>query len=110
VLWPGLVWSALVRMSMYVCVGICQAALPMLTGVLRDKGVEPRYLVGLASWQIALSAWLLTQIRGPLGAIFYGMNFGSVWGVKMTTTAMTYADFYGRCVLLFLLVPTCSNC
>jgi hypothetical protein len=23
------------------------------------------------------------------------MNFGSVWGVKMTTSAMTYADFYG---------------
>ncbi len=51
----------------------------MITGILRDKGIEPRYLVGLASWQIALSAYLLTQIRTPLGAVLYGANFGSVW-------------------------------
>ena len=73
-----------------------QAGLPLLTGVLRDRGVEPRWLVGLASWQISLCAFLITRIRGPLGAVLYGLNFGSVWGVKMTTTAMTYANFYGR--------------
>jgi len=90
-----------------------QAGLPLLTGVLRDRGVEPRWLVGLASWQISLCAFLITRIRGeppryrchlgcillrmaaislltgPLGAVLYGLNFGSVWGVKMTTTAMT---------------------
>eukprot|EP01050_Picozoa_sp_SAG11_P021609 SAG11_NODE_3883_length_2170_cov_1.552390_3_plen_100_part_00 len=32
--------------------GIMQSALPILTGVLRDRGVAPRYLVGFASWQI----------------------------------------------------------
>ena len=34
-----------------------------VAGVLRDRGVEPRWLVGLASWQISLCAYLLTQIR-----------------------------------------------
>ena len=51
-----------------------QAGLPLLTGVLRDRGVEPRWLVGLASWQISLCAFLITRIRGPLGAVLYGLN------------------------------------
>ena len=73
--------------------GLMQAFLPLLTGWLRDRGlVEPRVLVGLASWQIALAAVLLTQIQGAFSAVLYGMNFGSVWGVKMTTTAMTYVS------------------
>jgi len=38
----------------------------------------------------------ISLLTGLLGAVLYGLNFGSVWGVKMTTTAMTYADFYGR--------------
>ena len=54
--------------------GIMQAGLPLLTGVLRDRGVEPRWLVGLASWQISLCAFLITRIRGPLGAVLYGLN------------------------------------
>ena len=29
-------------------------------------------------------------------AVVYGLNFGSVWGLKTTMSGFLYADYYGR--------------
>ena len=46
--------------------GVMQAVLPIVTGVLRDRGLAPRYLVGLASWQIAGAAVRVIAIYARL--------------------------------------------
>ena len=74
--------------------GLMQASLPFVAGWARDRGVKPKWMVLLSSYQTALSAYLATTIDGPLLAILFGLNFGSVWGVKMTVSGMIYADFY----------------
>ena len=79
--------------------GLMQASLPFVAGWARDRGVKPKWMVLLSSYQTALSAYLATTIDGPLLAILFGLNFGSVWCVKMTVSGMIYADFYGRASL-----------
>ena len=79
--------------------GMTQAALPLITGWLRDRGVRPKYLVALSSFLVALAPFTATRVRTPALAIFYGMNVGGVWGIKGTMSAMVFADFYGRTYL-----------
>ena len=68
--------------------GMTQAALPLITGWLRDRGVRPKYLVALSSFLVALAPLTATRVRTPALAIFYGMNVGGVWGIKGTMSGM----------------------
>ena len=45
---------------------------------------------------IAIAPFTATRIHGPTLAVVYGLNFGSVWGLKTTMAGFLYADYYGR--------------
>ena len=70
--------------------------MPVLIGWLRDRGIPPRYLVALSSLLVAIAPAAATAIRSPPMAILYGLNFGSVWGLKNVMGGIIYADYYGR--------------
>eukprot|EP01047_Picozoa_sp_COSAG01_P026555 COSAG01_NODE_1715_length_9405_cov_5.798517_6_plen_78_part_00 len=72
--------------------GIAQATLPLLVGLLRDRGVPPRFPVALSSILIAAAPFTASHVQGPGLAIVYGINFGSVWGLKATMAGFLYGD------------------
>jgi MFS family permease len=76
--------------------GVAQIIQPVLAGLARDRGVPPRYIQCTSSFLVALAPFTAPRIQGPLLAVVYGFNFGSVWGLKQAVTGTVYADFYGR--------------
>ena len=79
--------------------GVAQAFLPLLAGYLRDNlKVPPKYIVAMSSLLIASAPFTATNIAGEHQialAMLFGANFGSVWGLKGSVSAVIYADYYG---------------
>lgn len=72
-----------------------EAFLPLVAGYMRDTlKVPPKYIVGISSLLIATAPFTAINIAGEhqiLCAMLFGANFGSVWGLKGSVTAVIYA-------------------
>lgn len=85
-----------IAMNVMIPNGITQAALPVIAGYMRDKGVPLRYLMAFAQamYCIALSAGM--GATGPGWASVYGATAGTVWGLGNSVSGVVYVDFFGR--------------
>ena len=54
--------------------GVAQMIQPVLAGWARDKGVKPKYILGISSLFIASVPFLESAITSPLGAVLYGIK------------------------------------
>lgn len=84
-----------VAATVFVFLGITQAAVNLVTGWLLDR-VPPRFLLAVAQAAMATAMVLATHVTGGSSVVVYGIVFGVMQGMSGAITATVYPHYFGR--------------